>query len=133
VSYTENGKTATPKQQLRVLELVRRLETDFPPSPNLLTDTQMAKQLLDGVWYLQYTSPSDIVDIDDKDSNDTSGSFTSSLSFWKPQVADEGAANIETKRFEAKGTISAGGVPVSTSNRDVQQNIDVANSRVVNE
>ena len=61
VSYTSNGKTATVDQQRRVLEIVGEIESDFPPSPNLLLDKAEA-QIIDGVWYLQYTSPSIVGD-----------------------------------------------------------------------
>ena len=49
ISFTNNGKSATPEKQLEVLDLVRSLEVKQPPSPNLLSDPKEAK-LLDGVW-----------------------------------------------------------------------------------
>jgi hypothetical protein len=63
VSFTENGKSASPETQARVLQIVGEIEKAAPPSPNLLTDPEAAQQL-DGVWYLQYTSPSVVGDED---------------------------------------------------------------------
>jgi hypothetical protein len=57
VSFTSNGKTASLQTQKEVMGLVRRLELTAPVSENLLSDPNEA-QALDGVWYLQYTSPS---------------------------------------------------------------------------
>jgi hypothetical protein len=63
VSFTENGKTASPETQARVLQIVGEIEKAAPPSPNLLSDPDAAQQL-GGVWYLQYTSPSVVGDED---------------------------------------------------------------------
>jgi hypothetical protein len=121
VSFTNNGKSATLDQQTRVLEIVQRLEADFPPRSDLLTDPDQAKQLLDGPWYLQYTSPSVVGDAD---------RFPDA---WKPRNAREGEANVETKAFNAQGSVSAAGIPVETANRVVVQTIDVDQSRVTND
>jgi hypothetical protein len=59
VSFTNNGKDASLERQRTVLNLVRSLEVEAPVTSTLLSDPQQAKRL-DGVWYLQYTSPSDI-------------------------------------------------------------------------
>jgi hypothetical protein len=59
VSFTSNGKDASLERQRTVLNLVRSLEVEAPVTSTLLSDPQQAKRL-DGVWYLQYTSPSDI-------------------------------------------------------------------------
>jgi PAP_fibrillin len=122
VSRTGNGKTATLEQQQNVLRLVRKLETTSPPPIDLLTNPTAAanRQLIDGIWYLQYTSPSEL---------DASIEFPDA---WTPQYASEGRANIETQRFAAKGTVSAAGVTVDTSNRVVRQIFHVVNSTVVN-
>jgi PAP_fibrillin len=121
VSYTSNGKSATPEQQAEVLSLVRSLEADFPPSPTLLTDLLQAKEILDGPWYLQYTSPGTVGDED---------RFPDA---WKPRNAQEGDANIETTPFAARGSVSAAGIPVETANRVVVQTLDVDQSRVTND
>lgn len=118
VSFTGNGKTATVDQQRNVLELVRLLETTAPPPIDLLTKQA---QRLDGNWFLQYTSPSEL----EGNSNTDNA--------WTPEYASEGASNIETRQFNARGTVSAAGVTVDTSNRMVQQIFDVGNRRVVNE
>jgi len=101
-----------------ILRKVRQLETSKPAPDNLLSDTATALKLLDGKWYLQYTSPSQVGDVDyDK---------------WTPEYASEGETNIETRQFNAQSYISAAGVTVDTSNKAVEQNIDVAKSRVEN-
>jgi PAP_fibrillin len=57
ISSTANGKDATPEVQTKVLEMVADLEKSCPVSETLLSDPNKA-MLLDGIWYLQYTSPS---------------------------------------------------------------------------
>lgn len=118
VSYTSNGKTATPEQQSQVLQIVGDIEASSP-TPNL-ADPKDAR-LLDGVWFLQYTSPSKVGDTDE---------FPNA---WKPQDPQEGDSNIETRQFQSKGSVSAGGIEVDTSNRVVKQIIDVPNSMVTND
>lgn len=78
-------------------------------------------EILDGVWYLQYTSPSSVGDADQ---------FPDA---WKPKNAQEGDSNVETQQFNARGSVSAAGLEVDTSNRIVKQIIDVARSRVTND
>lgn len=119
VSFTNNGKTATTEQQVDVLKRVRQLELARPAPDNLLTDPATAQKLIDGTWYLQYTSPSQVDGVD----------FDQS---WTPEFASEGTANIPTAQFSARGSVSAVGVTVDTSNRVVEQNIDAVNKRVEN-
>lgn len=103
---------------MNVLRTVRQLEIAQPAPSNLLSDTAVSQKLLDGVWYLQYTSPSQVGAVDyDK---------------WIPEFANEGDSNIPTTSFAARGSISAAGITVDTSNKMVQQNIDVVNRRVEN-
>jgi len=120
VSFTNNGKTATAEQQVDILKRVRQLELARPAPDNLLTDPTTAKKLIDGTWYLQYTSPSQVegVDLDDQS--------------WTPEFASEGTANIPTTQFSARGSVSAAGVTVDTANKIVEQNIDVNQQRVEN-
>ena len=120
VSNTANGKGASPEKQSQVLKIVREIEKAKPPSPNLLSDPSLAKELLDGVWFLQYTSPSEVGDADE---------FPDA---WKPEFASEGESNIETRKFQAQGSVSAAGIKVDTSNRVVQQIFDVENQQVSN-
>ena len=118
ISGTDNGKSATVERQAAVLKLVRELETTAPAPDTILT-TDAA--LLDGPWFLQYTSPSvlgDQTDIDDA---------------WEPVDAAEGNSKIPTKAFGGQGAVSAQGIKVETANRVVKQSIDVTNSRVKNE
>eukprot|EP00591_Stephanopyxis_turris_P000897 CAMPEP_0195519084 /NCGR_PEP_ID=MMETSP0794_2-20130614/14354_1 /TAXON_ID=515487 /ORGANISM="Stephanopyxis turris, Strain CCMP 815" /LENGTH=277 /DNA_ID=CAMNT_0040648187 /DNA_START=60 /DNA_END=893 /DNA_ORIENTATION=+ len=117
ISNTSNGKNASPETQVNVLSIVGELERTNPPSEELLSDASVAKDL-DGVWYLQYTSPSEIED---------------AQNVWKPEFATEGEANIETGKFNQKGAISAQGIKVDTSNRVVKQIFDVSQSTVSNE
>ena len=93
-----------------------------PPSKALLTDPKEA-EILDGVWYLHYTSPSDPRLID----NGVRDSFPDA---WKPQKAEE---KIATSQFNAKGSVTAAGINVDTSSRVVKQIFDVRNSYVKNE
>lgn len=60
-------------------------------------------------------------------------SFLGCQTAWKPSFASEGESNIETKQFNAKGSVSAAGINVDTSNRVVKQIIDVKESRVTND
>lgn len=90
---------------------------DFFSNPSTL-------KLLNGTWYLQYTSPSVIVANDHTE-------IDNSINLWKPQ-SKEDTVPTETK-FQAKGSISAIGITVDTSNRVVKQCIDVDASQVFNE
>lgn len=59
ISDTGNGKDADLETQKRALRLVKYLE-DNAPAPADLLENPMTSSTLDGVWYLQYTAPSDI-------------------------------------------------------------------------
>jgi len=117
VSNTSNGKNADIETQSRVLSIVRRLETKSTPSSTLLSNPQESQQQLDGVWYLQYTAPSEIEGLDLNDDK------------WVAIDASEDK-NIETKQFKKAGSVSGGGIPVSNSG--AQQIFDIANTRVTN-
>jgi hypothetical protein len=99
------------------LKAVRALELSNPPPEDLLSNPQTA-QILDGVWYLQYTSPSKV-----------EAQELESDALWEPQELEE---NIETQEFQAKGSVSAAGITVDTSNRETQQIIDLSKQRVSN-
>jgi PAP_fibrillin len=64
ISFTANGKNASPDLQKRVLAMVAELEANCPVSKSLLSNPSEG-QALDGTWFLQYTSPS-IIDDGDK-------------------------------------------------------------------
>ena len=64
ISFTANGKNASPDLQKRVLAMVAELEENCSVSKTLLSNPSEG-QALDGTWFLQYTSPS-IIDDDDK-------------------------------------------------------------------
>lgn len=51
---------------------------------------------------------------------------------WRPLDPSEGESKIETVRFNAQGSISAGGIRVETSKRVVQQIIDTDAKRIQN-
>ena len=112
ISYTAGGKNADTTTQVQVSKMVRDLETNYPPSENLLSDPEEAK-ILDGDWYLQYTRASDDA--------------------WVPVDASEGESKIETRKFEAAGSVSGGGIPVDASKNIPRQSFDISNSRVQNE
>ena len=123
VSNTENGKTAAPPLQAKVLSIVREIEMLLPFGS--LSDPNEAKAL-DGTWYLQYTSPSQLEDEEGL------------LDTWTPVDPvefgiDKTDKEIETKQFTAKGTVSAVGITVDTSNRIVKQIFNNEDSTVANE
>mmetsp|Transcript_7893 Transcript_7893/g.15996 ORF Transcript_7893/g.15996 Transcript_7893/m.15996 type:complete len:149 (-) Transcript_7893:3263-3709(-) len=57
ISNTQNGRTAAPPTQAKVLSIVREIEKSAPFGS--LSNPEEVKGL-DGTWYLQYTSPSQI-------------------------------------------------------------------------
>ncbi|KAL7436114.1 hypothetical protein ACHAXM_005026 [Skeletonema potamos] len=116
ISGTANGKNADIETQARVLSLVRKLETSAPPSQSLLSDANEAK-IIAGDWFLQYTAPSDIdnVDADEK---------------WTA-VSDEEL--ITTSKAGLQGAVSGGGIAVDASNNVAKQTFDLENQRVTNE
>jgi len=121
ISFTRNGKNADLNTQARVLSIVRRMETSAPPSLSLLSDPEEAK-ILDGDWYLQYTQPSEIEAVTETDDK------------WVAVEASEGESRIETRQFNARGSVSAGGIRVDTSGNSVaKQSFDISKSRVQNE
>ena len=95
------------------------METTAPAPDTILTSDA---NIIDGTWYLQYTSPSDLGDED---------AFPDA---WKPVNAKEGDTNIETRAFtKGTGAVSAQGIKVETANRVVKQSIDAQRARVKNE
>ena len=117
ISNTANGKNASPEIQSKVLSIVRQLETEYPTPDDLLSNPSSVKEL-DGVWYLQYTSPS-VIGEEEQDA-------------WKAVEATEGV-NIPTNQIQSKGSVSASGITVDTSNRVTKQIFDIQNSKVSNE
>jgi hypothetical protein len=63
ISFTANGKDATPEKQAEVLRIVSDMERTGTPDDALLANPALA-QKLDGTWYLQWTSPSNVGDKD---------------------------------------------------------------------
>lgn len=104
---------------MEIIQKVRALETAAPPERDLLTNPIKSK-VLNGTWFLQYTSPSVVGGADD---------FPDS---WKPAYAVEGDSNVETKQVSSRGSVNAAGVTVDTSNRVVEQIINVDTATVTN-
>lgn len=115
ISNTQYGKAATPSQQRNVLNQIAELESTFPAPPV----TEVFSQI-DGTWFLQYTSPSELEDGED-DEND-------SVPSWKN--AEE---NITSKKFKAKGSVSAAGIEVDVSKQPPKQIIDASKKTFFNE
>ncbi|CAM9576042.1 unnamed protein product, partial [Heterosigma akashiwo] len=118
VSFTQNGKMATPSKQIAVLKIVRDIETAISLSETDLSDPKVAERL-DGVWYLQYTSPSEVDGQDDFEK-------------WTPISGGEEVVPA-TKKYKAKGSVSAAGINVDTSNRVVKQIFDMRRNEVSNQ
>ena len=78
---------------------------------------------LDGTWYLQYTSPSELEFMEDEDDKDD-------VNTWKVENAEE---KITTQKYNAKGSVSAGGINVDVSQKPPKQIFDIENSEVYNE
>jgi hypothetical protein len=124
ISNTGNGKNANVETQASVLTIVRRLEIKAGPSPTLLSDAVannlVAKSLLDGEWFLQYTAPSEIDDV------------TIAQAPWEAIEGSEGESNISTRKFKGAGKVSGGGIPVDASNTLALQTFDIDKLRVKN-
>ena len=125
VSFKGNGKTASKSEQQEILRLVGDMEKGFPSGSDLFSDAQKL-DLLDGTWFLQYTSPS-VVNTDE----DSGPGILSEDKMWSPTIAED--ERIETKQFDAKGSISAAGINVDVSNRVPKQIINVSEFTVANE
>lgn len=119
ISNTGNGKRADLDTQVSVLSLVRTMETSATPSATLLSNSEEAK-ILDGDWFLQYTAPSEIDELDTDDK-------------WVAVKASEGDEQIDTRQFKGAGSVSGGGIPVDASDSVALQSFDIQRSRVKNE
>lgn len=120
IQNTSNGKNASPEKQIEVLSIVSYLESSFPAPP--LNSILEPGSILDGNWYLQYTSPSDIkVD---------SSKASLSESIWTVEQPEE---KIETKQFNAKGSVSAAGIEVDVTYKTPKQIFNLSDLTVRNE
>mmetsp|Transcript_22117 Transcript_22117/g.33427 ORF Transcript_22117/g.33427 Transcript_22117/m.33427 type:complete len:267 (+) Transcript_22117:147-947(+) len=117
ISNTQNGKTASPSQQREILRQVSALETTFPSPPlkDILSD-------INGEWYLQYTSPSEIEGDDDDDDSTTAA--------WAVENAED---YITTKKFKAQGSVSFTGVEVDVTNKPPKQIFNSIERSIFNE
>ena len=125
VSFKTNGKSASKIEQQEILTLVRDMEKGFSAGSELFSDQQY-RDLLDGIWYLQYTSPS-VVQSDEE--SDIGG--LSEEDVWSPTIGED--ERIETRQIEANGSISAVGIKVDVSNRVPKQIININDLTVLNE
>jgi hypothetical protein len=149
ISNTNNGKKGSLATQTSVLRLVNYLEKNAPASTTLLTNPIEATAI-DGVWYLQYTQPSEIataappgdsvsstesddIDINDDDDDDVSvGDIP--IPVWVPQRSTvESVMKIDTQRVNNMGTVTfLGTIPVDASNRKTTQTINCTSSTISN-
>ena len=113
---TNNGKNAGPQQQIQILQLVRDIEMT---QPNISLCDANVVALLNGTWYLQYTSPSEVNVTVPQNASSSSSSTASYV--WEPNNAQ--LENVETRRFNAQGTVSAAGITIDTSNQTLVQQI----------
>lgn len=140
VSNTQNGKSATISQQGKILNLVYNLEKDYPCPPlSVVLSKDDTRQLLDGTWFLQYTSPSEIESDSSSSSDDENvqalqlvqkNGDKDSTRIWKVENAED---DITTEKYNAKGSVSAGGINVDVSKKPPKQIFDLSQSTVYNE
>lgn len=116
ISNTQNGKEASLSTQIKVLGLVDYLETKARVSETLLTDPSQA-EAIDGLWYLQYTQPSEPEGVD----------LENDIVPWKPsQSSLEYTKKLDTRKANNEGSVSfLGVVKVDTSNKVTTQTIGV--------
>jgi hypothetical protein len=126
ISNTQNGKIASPSEQREVLRQVSALETAYPSPP---ISEMLSKGEIEGTWFLQFTSPSDIEDNNDDEEDQDRSDFIDSTP-WSIQNAEE---NITTKKFKAKGSVSFTGVEVDVSSKPPKQIIDLSGKSLYNE
>ncbi len=89
--------------------------------PNISIRDANVVALLNGTWYLQYTSPSEVNVTVPQNSSSSSTPSSSSSYVWEPNNAQ--LENVETRRFNAQGTVSAAGITIDTSNQTLVQQI----------
>jgi PAP_fibrillin. len=134
VSNTQNGKSATISQQRNVLNLVYNLEKQYPCPPiSALVSNEDTRQRLDGTWFLQYTSPSEIASesiSDDENIEPSQQEKIATDTMWKVENAEDG---ITTQKYNAKGSVSAAGINVDVSKKPPKQIIDLSQTTVYNE
>ncbi|VEU37095.1 unnamed protein product [Pseudo-nitzschia multistriata] len=115
ISNTNNGKESSLDTQIRVLGLIDYLETNAPVSESLLTD-KTESDAIDGVWYLQYTQPSEPEGVD----------MENDIKPWTPEetaITKEFEKSIQVKN---SGSVSfLGLLNVDTSKRLTTQTIGV--------
>lgn len=120
VSNTGNGKKASYEQKANALRLVNDLETEFAAPDSLFTDPEELKKI-DGCWFLQYTSPSDLEGKDEFPDD------------WKPALkAEEEIQFPDSSEFDQSGAVNAAGIKVDTSNKVVKQIIDIEKMKIAN-
>jgi len=127
VSNTQNGKLATPAQQRNILNLVAKIEQDYP-SPSLSDIVTNQPDLIDGVWFLQYTSPSDIETLIESDDGENDDNTVGNQ--WEVENAED---KITIKKANIQGGVSAAGINVDVSSKTPRQVFNLEKSTVMNE
>ena len=101
------------------------METQNPPEEDVLTNLNKGEKLVDGVWYLQYTSPS-VIDEDEDDEEEREEEP-------KSIQQNTNTATTTSSQFQAQGSVSAGGITVDVSNKLSKQIFDLQKGTVFNE
>ncbi|MGK3734888.1 MAG: hypothetical protein ACI8RD_000120 [Bacillariaceae sp.] len=129
ISSTNNGKDSTVETQIRVLSLVDYLETNQPVSDSLFTNPIEA-EAIDGVWFLKYTQPSSIDDIDTADADVD----VDKIQPWTPEESTLDVTNkLDTRKAKNAGSVSfLTYVKVDTSNKLTTQTIGVKDNIFAN-
>lgn len=123
ISATKNGKESPLETQIRVLGLVDYLETKAPVSDSLFTDPNESKAV-DGVWYLQYTQPSEPEGVD----------MDNDIQSWTPKESTlDVTKKLDTRKANNEGAVSfLGVIAVDTSNKLTTQTIGVSDKLFAN-
>lgn len=124
ITNTDNGKESSLGTQIRVLGLVDYLESNAPVSKTLLTDPTESK-LVDGVWYLQYTQPSEPEGVD----------MDSDIKAWTPEetAITKKLTKLDSRKAKSEGSVSfLGLIAVDTSKKLTTQIIGVEDKLFAN-
>eukprot|EP00536_Pseudo-nitzschia_multiseries_P002752 jgi/Psemu1/317969/estExt_fgenesh1_pm.C_380009 len=121
ISNTDNGKGASLETQIRVLGLVDYLETNAPVSKTLLTDPTESK-IVDGMWYLSYTQPSEPEGVD----------MDNDIKPWTPEESSI-TKTLDSRQAKNEGSVSFLGLfSVDTSKKLTTQTIGIEDKLFAN-
>lgn len=122
ISNTDNGKETSLDTQIRVLGLVDYLETNAPVSKTLLTDPTES-DAVDGVWYLQYTQPSEPEGVD----------MDNDIKPWRAEETTSSKKLAGSRQVKNEGSVSfLGLIKVDTSKKLTTQTIGVQDKLFAN-